>query len=252
MKATMFVSFGRAKRFMLERNAAAGASGPLPLWQLFLCGSFAGMCNSAVANPFELVRNRLQVQYQREIAASQYKGPIDCARQIVREGGLPRLWLGLGPMMLRDIPGLGAWYGCFEGTRRLLVPDGEDPGATPKWKILLSGATAGVAFWVFAFPQDTIKNVVQTRGMSMALEREISSAAHTTSGGGAPAAASVATSPSPKPLGFFATGAELVRTEGLGRLWRGFPVAALRGIPGASSTFLTYQLVLNYLNTLEK
>jgi hypothetical protein len=46
-----------------------------------------------------------------------------------------------------------------------------------------------------------------------------------------------------KPLGFWATGAKLVREEGKGRLWRGFSVAALRGIPGASSTFLAYSLV---------
>lgn len=246
MKATMFVSFGRAKRFMMERNQQSGhPTALLPLWQLYLCGSFAGMCNATVANPFELVRNRLQVQYQRSIAASQYKGPIDCARQIVREGGLPRLWLGLGPMMLRDVPGLGAWYGCFEGVRRLLVPAGEDPSQTPKWKILLSGATAGVAFWVFAFPQDTIKNIVQTRGMSMALEKELGAAAKNLESHAPP-------QPALKPLGFFATGADLVRTEGVGRLWRGFSIAALRGIPGASSTFLTYQLVLNYVNTLEK
>ena len=244
-KATMFFSFGMARRFMLEQNAArAGppggpqlvAPGPLPLWQLFLCGSFAGVANSVVANPFELVRNRLQVQYARHAADAQYRGPIDAALQIARgPGGVRSLWLGLGPMMLRDAPGLGAWYGTFEASRRFLLPPGSDPAKAPKSVTVASGALAGVAFWTFGMAQDTVKNVIQTQGMSMAMEG--AAAAATASKSGAAASAPIAVS------GFWATGARLVRQEGWSRLWRGFPIAAARGIPGASSTFLTYQLV---------
>jgi solute carrier family 25 carnitine/acylcarnitine transporter 20/29 len=157
-KATMFFSFGLAKRTLAGDGAGAGQTLPLP--HLFLCGSFAGMANSLVASPFELVRNRLQVQYHRHISSAQYKGPFDCARQIVAQSGVRSLWLGVGPMMLRDAPGVGAWYCTFEGVRRLLVPAGEDPATTPKWKILVAGAAAGVGFWTCAFPQDTIKNII--------------------------------------------------------------------------------------------
>jgi solute carrier family 25 carnitine/acylcarnitine transporter 20/29 len=156
---------------------------------------------------------------------------------MVSRAGVSSLWLGMRPMMLRDAPGLGAWYGTFEGVRRGLLPAGSDPSRAPVWVTLTAGATAGVAFWVFAFPQDTIKNVIQTRGMDMRMNRT----ATVPNVAGAP--------PPPVSLeGFFATGARLVREEGWRRLWRGFPVAALRGIPGASSTFLTYQLVINKLN----
>ena len=249
-KATMFFSFGAAKRYLTDAS-----SGPLPLWKLYLCGSVAGMSNALVANPFELVRNRLQVQYQRNIASSQYKGPFDCARQMVATSGVRSLWLGLGPMILRDAPGVGAWYCTFEGVRRYLVPAGEDPSITPKWKILVSGACAGVGFWVFAFPQDTIKNIIQTRGMSMQIEAATAAAA--TAAAATASASSSAThtlshsillTQQQQSLGFFATGAELVRKEGIRRLWKGFTIAAARGIPGASSTFLTYQLAINWIN----
>lgn len=249
-KATMFYAFGTARRWILEANAAAGRpAGPLPIWQLALCGSFAGVCNTLVANPFELVRNRLQVQYHRDPSAAQYRGPLDAARQISARAGVRALWLGVGPAMLRDAPGLAAWYGTFEGVRRLLLPAGSDPATAPKSVTLTAGAVAGVSYWCFAFMQDTIKNVIQTQGMNMKM------------GGGAVATAAAAAvgasgaeQPAVRPVhvnGFFATGARLVREEGgWRRLWRGFPIAALRGIPGASSTFLTYQLVINYLNTL--
>jgi hypothetical protein len=34
----------------------------------------------------------------------------------------------------------------------------------------------------------------------------------------------------------------------VGRLWRGFPVALFRGIPGAAITFTTYTTVMNNIN----
>jgi len=258
-KATMFYSFGAARRWMIERGAA-GAGGPLPIACVALCGSFAGMCNAVVASPFELVRNRLQVQYARHASEAQYRGPIDAARQIVSTAGARSLWLGLGPMMLRDAPGLAAWYGTFELVRRALLPPPPPgaPGVAPGqqqgfvWKTLLSGASGGVAFWVCAFPQDTIKNVIQTRGMDMRMQGHSPIPSVAASAGGVAAAAATTTTATvaaaPSTEGFFATGARLVREEGWRRLWRGFPIAAARGIPGASSTFLTYQLVINYLN----
>jgi hypothetical protein len=243
-KATMFYSFGAAKRFMTELNTSPAQT--LPLYQLYLCGAFAGVSNACVANPFELVRNRLQVQYT---STGQYRGPVDVVRQMIAAGGVRSLYLGLAPMMIRDAPGVGAWYATFEGVRRLLVPEGENPSVTPKWKILLAGASAGVGFWICAFPQDTIKNVIQTRGMASAAAASAAAAAIP---GVTPSAASAAAAAASTPaLGFFATGAKLVRDEGVMRLWRGFSIAALRGIPGASTTFLTYQLVINEINARE-
>jgi len=253
-KATMFVSFGAAKRaFQSISHQSSSPTTPslLPLSQLYVCGAFAGTCNALVAGPFELVRNRLQVQYERNLVADRalYTGPIDCASKIVRTAGIRSLWLGLGPMILRDAPGVGAWYATFEGVRRLLLPPGTDPTTASTWKVLVAGASAGVSFWIFAFPQDCIKSVIQTRGMNAvmaATEATPNAAIHTTAAGSTPS--SSARSSSASSPGFFATGAQLVRSEGIGRLWRGFSVAAFRGIPGASSTFLTYSIVSNYLN----
>ena len=52
------------------------------------------------------------------------------------------------------------------------------------------------------------------------------------------------------PLGFWGTAAEMIRTEGPLRLYRGLSVALLRGIPGASVTFLTYTQVRQAIEPL--
>lgn len=230
-KACMFLSFGQARLWAVEHNKkqTGAAGGLLPIHLVFACGSFSGICNSFVANPFELVRNRLQVQYHaaKDKASALYKGPIDCVVQLVKSNGIRSLWVGVLPMIYRDAPGLGAWYAVNESVRRVLAP-GLTPAETPKWKLLLAGACGGIGFWTFAFPQDLIKNVIQTQGMYSQVNSQDQS--------------------SFKRLGFFETGAKLVREEGIGRLFRGFSIAVTRGIPGAAVTFTTYQTVINFLN----
>lgn len=229
-KATMFFAYGYAQRFFLQKN---GGAGPLSIPQLLASGGFAGGVNSFVACPIELIRNRLQVQYGKvqkgavaaagEAAAAQshtYTGPIDCFLKILRYEGPGAVYRGLFPMIMRDVPGVGAWYGTFELARRALTPPGKTQKDVSIVRVMASGALAGIGYWAVAFPQDAIKSVIQTQR----------------------------TSASGRVESFFECGARLVRTEGLGRLYRGFSVAVVRGIPGASVTFLTYTEVRKRLD----
>ena len=67
-------------RNMPNSSAAAdgaSAGGEVPLSVISLSGAFAGLANSAVIGPVELVKNRLQVQYEAAgsaAAAQEYRG----------------------------------------------------------------------------------------------------------------------------------------------------------------------------------
>jgi solute carrier family 25 carnitine/acylcarnitine transporter 20/29 len=121
-KAIMFSAYGAAQRFIVDRRSAARdlQRQVLTTPELFLCGMFAGSVNTVVAAPIELVRNRLMTQYHAKAATDaatsihHYTGPIDCCRKIVQRHGLRGLWRGIGPTLLRDGPGVGAWYASFE------------------------------------------------------------------------------------------------------------------------------------------
>ena len=238
-KATMFFAFGGAKR-QLSPFFHLPPAGPPPLPFIAVCGGIAGAANACIAAPIELIRNRLQVQYHavEDKATARYKGPIDCIQQTVREGGVRGLWSGVLPMIYRDVPGVAAWYTGFEGSRRLLTA-GQDPATVPKWKLLLAGACGGIGFWTFAFPQDLIKSIIQTHTTTV----QPLTTATSTSSSSAPLS-----STSSRPLSFLATARHLVATEGVGRLWRGFPIALFRGIPGAAITFTTYTIVMSNIN----
>ncbi|KAI0936477.1 hypothetical protein AcV5_004607 [Taiwanofungus camphoratus] len=59
-----------------------------------LAGLFAGWTSAFLATPMELLKVKLQMQLQKSAADRQFRGPIDCARQIVRSQGVLGLWTG--------------------------------------------------------------------------------------------------------------------------------------------------------------
>jgi len=59
-----------------------------------VAGLFAGLTSAFLATPMELLKVKLQMQLQRSVADRQFKGPIDCARHVVRNQGVKGLWTG--------------------------------------------------------------------------------------------------------------------------------------------------------------
>jgi len=221
-KATMFFAYGAAQRAMMQQHVSSGVQLQLSIPQLFACGAFAGGVHSFVACPVELVRNRLQVQYDKLKSRSLYTGPIDCLLKTYRADGLRGLYRGLFPMIIRDVPGVGAWYATFELARRLLTPSASNSGEVGKLRVMAAGALAGIGYWTTAFPQDAVKSVIQTQRYAAGQLAE----------------------------GFFQCAARMVREEGFLRLYRGYSVAVMRGIPGASITFLAYTTARKALEPL--
>ena len=126
---------------------------------------------------------------------------MDCFRQTLAQSGLRGLYAGLVPMAWRDFPGVGAYYMTYEWARRALTPVGVQLRDVAAWRFMTAGAIAGIAFWCAAFPQDTIKSVIQTQP-------------HDTP---------------PQYRTFWGCARKIVREEGVTRLFRGFSVALTRG-----------------------
>ena len=161
-KMVMFSAFGVSSRFMESRNWSL-SNPPVA----FACGAFAGFLNSFVVCPVVLVRNRLAVQ--RASADSQYKGPVSVIHQTLQSRGFRGMFQGLGATILRDGPGVGAYFTTFH-----LVKNNVD--ISDSARIPFAGACAGVAFWTVALPADALKTRVQvTQGKAniMSVAREL-------------------------------------------------------------------------------
>lgn len=129
---------------------------------------------SIVTSPMELVKIKQQVASSNP-QGPQYKGSIDCAKQILQTQGLrgkskekkkktkknvwaiskttnkknEALYRGWLITIVREIPGNGSWYFTFEFMRRSFA--GGDPKNVPNlptYALIVSGACAGKEFWI--------------------------------------------------------------------------------------------------------
>lgn len=67
-----------------------------------LAGMTSGAIGISVANPTDVVKIRMQAQGRLPLAERPYSGSIDCYTKIVTEKGIPGLWIGVVPNMMRN------------------------------------------------------------------------------------------------------------------------------------------------------
>jgi solute carrier family 25 carnitine/acylcarnitine transporter 20/29 len=134
----------------------------MTLLQGFLCGGIAGGCACIVVTPVEMIKCRLQIQYESKEKA-QYKGSWDCLRQIVKKYGIRGLYTGNLITLLRDISGYSAQFGAYHFVKKYYSKlNGSNYNDLSLLQLMIAGGLAGNACWLVSYPQDTIKTLLQT------------------------------------------------------------------------------------------
>ena len=190
---------------------------------VFLSGAIAGSLNSVIVAPIELLRTR-------QILSATQQNYSSVCRSLIAEGGIQGLFRGLVPSLLRDGPGVGAYFLTFDVSKKHLTfylspklnlkNEKRNNVYSPIIIKLLSGSCAGVAFWTFALPIDTVKTIFETstdiknKGLLHRC-RDIREAVY--------------------------------KRGGVRSLFRAWPVAIGRGIPSAAVTLTTYDFVSEWL-----
>ncbi|GAA5938744.1 uncharacterized protein JCM15063_004856 [Sporobolomyces koalae] len=123
----------------------------------FASGMMAGWTVCFFITPIEHIKARLQMQM---LGPKLYTGPIDCAKQLVRERGpLRGPYIGLaGTLLFRSW--MGVMFLSYEVIQRGL--NKYYPDLSPGTVNFLSGGMASNFFWVAAFPFDAVKNRLMT------------------------------------------------------------------------------------------
>lgn len=192
---------------------------------IYISGMSAGFVNAFIVSPVELIRTT-RIVSSRETSSTS-KSTAAVIKSLVSRNGWHSLWRGVIPTMIRDSPGMGFYFLTFNKTKPFLAHiTGKSEGNI--WVKILSGSMAGICFWSWALPIDTIKTTIEHNFAS------------------APTAAGTKAS-SPFSL-MWSTGYDLVtRGGGLWRLYQAWPMALGRGIPAAAITLTTYDLCMQYL-----
>lgn len=154
----------KLKRHFEASNLANKVPDPssLSYGQLYVAGVSAGVANSILCCPIEHVRIRLQ-------ATDDFKGPGDCIRSIVKKDGIPGLYRGMLPTMIREGQGMGTFFLLAEALVRWDMRHNHLARTeVPAWRVCLYGGLAGVGLWTTVYPVDVIKSRMQTDALDPA------------------------------------------------------------------------------------
>eukprot|EP01097_Dermamoeba_algensis_P008865 TRINITY_DN6081_c0_g1_i1.p1 TRINITY_DN6081_c0_g1~~TRINITY_DN6081_c0_g1_i1.p1 ORF type:complete len:219 (-),score=68.14 TRINITY_DN6081_c0_g1_i1:271-927(-) len=210
----VFLVYGQIKRFL-----TGGKKEELSLPQLCASGAAAGFFASLVLCPVELIKCRLQVQ-QNELP--RFKGPIDCLVQTLKTEGIRGLYRGYLGTMIREVPGNAIWFGVYEAVCRLQAPLNGTKDDLTLPQLMVSGAFAGMFYWLIPFPADVIKSNMQT---------SLSSGGQST---------------------FFSTCQKIYRTQGIKGFYRGCGITVSRAAPSNAVIFGSYELCRKIMDHFEE
>ncbi|XP_043203956.1 mitochondrial carnitine/acylcarnitine carrier protein-like isoform X2 [Amphibalanus amphitrite] len=191
----------------------------LTVLQLFNAGMVAGVFTTGIMAPGERIKCLLQIQ-AAGTGPAKYAGPLDCAKQLFREGGIRSIYKGTCATLLRDVPASGMYFGSYEVLQRLLTPANQSRSDLGPMRTLLAGGVAGMLNWAVAIAPDVLKSRLQT----------------------APEGA--------YPRGIRDVFIELMRKEGPSALFRGLTPVMLRAFPANAACFLGYEVALKGLNAV--
>nr|XP_043608678.1 mitochondrial carnitine/acylcarnitine carrier-like protein [Erigeron canadensis] len=208
----------------MEKMLRSAPGAPLTVKQQVIAGAGAGFAVSFLASPTELIKCRLQVQgaVAKEGAAAattaKYGGPIDVSKQVFRsEGGIRGLYKGLFPTFAREVPGCATIFGAYEALKQYYA-GGTDTSGLNQGTLMMAGGLAGAAYWVVVYPADVVKSVIQIDDFK-----------------------------NPKYSGSIDAFKKILKSEGIGGLYKGFGPAMARSVPANAACFLAYEITRSSL-----
>jgi len=239
-KSTIFSSNTLANRYLFTNNKSSTST--------FFSGCIAGTINAFIVSPVELLRTR------------QIMNPslflVQSIQSVLQEpSGFRGMWRGVSPTILRDGPGLGLYFLAFDASKQQLTNNGESK--LDLWKRIVAGSCAGVAFWIWALPVDSIKTVIEAAGSSGSSSSTSSSSSSRGSGGSGGGGGGGGGSSSSKipssTRGMLDSLRHIVKSNGgIYNLFRAWPVAFGRGIPSAVVTLTVFDLCMERLGAGNK
>ncbi|XP_015433086.1 PREDICTED: mitochondrial basic amino acids transporter-like [Dufourea novaeangliae] len=147
VNAIIFGVYGQTQRHIPD---------PDSLTSHFVAGTVAGIAQSPICSPMELVKTRIQLQAN---STSRFTGPLQCLAHTYKHEGYRGMFKGLGITLLREAPSFGVYFFTYEAITKTSETE---PVSTP-W-MLLAGGVAGTASWALTYPIDVIKSRIQANG----------------------------------------------------------------------------------------
>lgn len=180
------------------------------------CG--AGVLTATVTNPIWVVKTRIQMISSKDC---QYSGTADAFGKIMREEGIVGFYRGLGPSLV-GVSHITIQFPLYERLKKDLGSGGGQGASSENqagiFSLIAAAAISKILASLFTYPHE----VVRTR-MYMDTGKELS---------------------------MLSSYMNLFREGGVSAMYRGFLTNAVRVVPASAITFVSYEIVYEWLSSV--
>jgi hypothetical protein len=89
-----------------------------------IAGSFAGLAEHVAMFPLDTLKTNVQCE---KCGSNSPLQTINCAKKIIKQDGVFRLWRGVSAMFIGCVPAHAAYFSIYEQMKVLLGVDGQVP-----------------------------------------------------------------------------------------------------------------------------
>ncbi|EMR63471.1 putative mitochondrial rna-splicing protein mrs3 protein [Eutypa lata UCREL1] len=201
--AVYFATYEAVKHLMGGNRA--GVHHPLAAATSGACATIA---SDALMNPFDVIKQRMQIQNSSKV----YRSMFDCAKYVYRNEGLSAFYISYPTTLSMTVPFTALQFLAYESISTAMNPTKHyDP-----FTHCTAGAVAGGFAAALTTPMDVIKTMLQTRGS--------------------------ATDPELRAVNSFAAGCKLMyRREGLRGFFKGVRPRVVTTMPSTAICWSAYE-----------
>lgn len=155
-RSVMYSSNELAKRVLMNRNDGADVKESVAI--AGTAGFISGIAEAIVANPFQIIKVRLQSKEH----LGRYSNTFDCVQTVLREEGISAFAIGVQATILRNSIWNGVYFAtmfCIKEHRPISMAESSKFQSTIY--SLLTGFVGGVTATAFNAPFDVLKSRIQ-------------------------------------------------------------------------------------------
>ncbi|KAK3689977.1 mitochondrial carrier domain-containing protein [Podospora appendiculata] len=119
-------------------------------------GACATIASDALMNPFDVIKQRMQIQHSAKI----YRSMLDCAKYVYKNEGLGAFYVSYPTTLSMTVPFTALQFLAYESISTSMNPSKKYDPVTH----CAAGAVAGGFAAALTTPMDVIKTMLQTRG----------------------------------------------------------------------------------------
>ncbi|KAH9470727.1 hypothetical protein Pst134EA_004651 [Puccinia striiformis f. sp. tritici] len=208
-----FFSYEKFKKALVDQDGKL--SGPRSL----LAGLGAGMCEAIIAvTPSETIKTKLVNESMK--SNPRFTGLIQGTKEIVKTEGLPGIYRGLFPVMMRQGANSAVRFSTYSSLKALFQGNVRSGQQLPSFMTFVIGGVAGVVTVYCTMPLDVIKTRMQS------LEAKT------------------------KYVNSFDCGYQIFKFEGVSRFWKGTTPRLIRLSLSGGIVFTVYENLIKLMGGL--